>query len=529
MRVSAVRILAAFGLALFGLYVPDGDGGHAAGFATITKDDLLKHVSFLASPELEGRDTPSAGLKRAAEFAVDVLREAGFVDIEEVTEGLLWTYQQKGSASGPFAVPKPEGCKLTLRRGGDAPEKFQYGVDFVPVPGGGGEASGEAIFMGFGIDSDKHPYNDLKGKSWKGKVAVFFEGEPRHRKLFEGTTITREADLYRKIDELEKRGAIGVLCIRRPPELPKKKRVIEPGPTPLSFRHSWASFIGTPPPVVKEFEIPALEITAEAAAKIFGADLLELAEKIDSRGKPERLELPDVELSLSSATGIGTVEVQNVVGVLRGSDPILADEYVVIGAHYDHLGVDPAGRIGTGADDNGSGVSTVLELAQAFGKAKPRRSVLVMLFAGEEDGLHGSRALCANPPVPPADMVAMVNMDMLGRGDRDTLLLLGLQQNPELEKLVQRAKKLKKTGVKKLITNRGQDLYQRSDHYAFHELGVPALFFYEGWPETDNKDYHTFDDSVERLDITKIWNSAKLLYSVTWLLANDDSRPPKPR
>jgi len=523
------RVASCATLVVFGLLVPSTGGSHSDGFSTITKDELLESVSFLASPELEGRDTPSAGLKRAAEYAAEILKAAGFVDIEGKTQDLLWTYRQESAFSGPFAVPIPDKCSLSIQWGDDDELAFEYGVDFVPVPGGGGEATGEPIFMGFGIASEKHPYNDLKGKSWKGKVAVFFEGEPRHRKLFEGPVVTKEADLYRKIDELEKRGAIGVLCIRRPPIIPKGKRVVEPGPTPLSFRHSWASFVGMQAPVVRSFEIPALEITLATAEKIFGQDLLELAEKIDKRGRPERLEPEGIELRLSSATGLGSVDAENVVGVLLGSDPELADEYVVIGAHYDHLGVDPAGRIGTGADDNGSGVSTVLEIAEAMGEARPRRSIMVALFAGEEDGLHGSRSLCANPPIEPEQMVAMVNMDMLGRGERDTLLLLGLQQNPALEKVVKRAQKLKKTGVKHLVTNRGQELYQRSDHYAFHELGIPALFFYEGWPTTDNEDYHTFDDIVERLDIAKIWNSARLLYSVTWLLANDESRPPKPR
>ncbi|MFT5284316.1 MAG: hypothetical protein ACI8TQ_000472 [Planctomycetota bacterium] len=501
---------------------------HAVGFATITKQELLENVSFLASPELEGRDTPSAGLTRAALYAADILKQAGFEDIPGATKDLLWTYRQEGAHSGRFAIPLPDKCSLSMNRLSDSSIDFEYGVDFVPIPGGGGTAKAEPIFLGFGIDSKKSKYNDLKGKAWKGKIAVILEGEPRHRKLFEGSTITREADLYRKIEELEKRGIKGVISIRRNPEVPKK-RVVEPGPTNLSFRHSWASFAGLQAPQVRRFDIPALEITAAAAEKLFGQDLLEVAETIDKRGKPIRIELPDVELEMASATSTGSVDAQNVVAVLPGSDPDFADEYVVIGAHYDHLGVDPLGRIGTGADDNGTGVATILEVAQACGAAQPKRSVMVMLFAGEEDGLRGSRALCANLPIPAEQLVAMVNMDMLGRGERDSVLLLGISQNPSFEKLLKRGLKLKPTGIKNIITNRGQKLYQRSDHFAFHELGVPAIFFFEGWPISDNKEYHTFDDSVELLDMTKVWNTAKLIYNVTWLLANDETRPPKPR
>ncbi len=503
---------------------------HATGFATIEAVDLYQDVCYLAAPELEGRDTPSVGLERAAEHIAAAFAAAGLEDVPGQTESYRWTYVQERAYPGrPLALPVQERCGLSfsLEEGGDAVE-LEFGTHFVPVDGCTGEARGEPVFLGFGIDSEKNPYNDLKGRGLKGKIAVILEGEPRHKRLFEGEEVTREAGLYRKLEVLEERGVAGVLVVRRPPPAPpsRKKSGIDPGPGPLSFRHSWAFFKDHAPPWLTEVSIPVLEITPEAASRILPCDVLDEAAEIERRGKPRRVDAPGREVFLSAATRPGSANVDNVVGLLRGTE--LPDEYVVIGAHYDHIGVDPRGRIGTGADDNATGTAAVMEMMEAFATERPRRSILAVLFAGEEDGLLGSQAFCARPPVPVEDMVAMVNMDMLGRGERDEILLLGLDQNPELEDVVDRAKKLARTRIKKVHTNRGRELFQRSDHYSFHQVGVPSLFFYEGWPETDNEDYHTFEDTIEKLDMEKVTRSVRLIYNVVWLLANDDSRPPRP-
>lgn len=503
--------------------------GAAAGFATIEQDELYEHVAFLAAPELEGRDTPSAGLERAARYIAAELAAAGLEDVPEATQGLLWTYQQDQAGGGALYQVAEERCRLSVADDGELP--FALGTDFVPVPGCNGEAQGEPVFLGFGIDSESEPYNDLKGTSWRGKVAVILEGEPRHRKLFEGAVVTDEADLYRKLEVLEERGARGVLVVRRPPQAPpwRKKGAPAPEPPALSFRHSWAHFKGHGAPRVRELELPVLEITAEAARRIVGEDVLALGEQMDARGKPLRVECPGREVALSSGTRTGKSEVHNVVGLLKGSDADLAGEYVVIGAHYDHIGVDPRGRVGMGADDNATGTAAVLEVAEALAASGTRRSVLAVLFAGEEDGLLGSKAFCAHPPVPLDRVVAMINMDMIGVGERDEVIVLGLRQNPGLEDVLKRAQKLQPTRVKKMETGRGYDLYERSDHFSFASQGVPALFFYEGYPETNNPDYHTFDDTLDKLDFDKVARTTRLVFNLAWLLANDDERPPAPR
>jgi len=251
---------------------------------------------------------------------------------------------------------------------------------------------------------------------------------------------------------------------------------------------------------------------------------------VDASGKePRRIDTGKTVSVASASFRDREASIDNVVGVLRGSDPKLADEYVVIGAHYDHLGVDTRGRVAPGADDNGSGTVALLEIAQALGVARPRRSILSCSFAGEEDGELGSRALCADPPVPKDAMVAMLNMDQIGRGPTDLVAVLGLMENPSLDSLLDRALKLQPTKIKTVLRRKGQELYERSDHFSFHLIGVPALFFFENLPLDENKDYHTWRDTVDLVDIDKCAREARLVFNCAWLLATEDGRPPSPK
>ena len=157
--------------------------------------------------------------------------------------------------------------------------------------------------------------------------------------------------------------------------------------------------------------------------------------------------------------------------------------------------------MGPGADDNGSGSAGLLAVAEALAKSKPKRSVLLCFFAGEEDGLLGSKALCSTPPVETGQIVAMLNLDMIGRGGVGEVAVLGTKRNPALGDTLEQANRMGKTGVKKLVTGQGEDLWKRSDHYSFHQVGIPTLFFFEGLPISRNADYHTWRDRVDGVDV----------------------------
>ena len=520
-----------------------GDADLEGAFQTITEEDVLAELTVLASPAFEGRDSPSTGLTRAAEHVAERLTSMGFEPVGDGTDASLLV---------PFGrtlpAPVEDACALASPDHTD----WQLGRDFVPVLGASGLAQGEVVFVGFGIDDSGERYDDIPS-TLAGRIALILEGEPRHHKKFEGhDEVLPAADLYAKLRELAKVDAEGVLVVRRPPAEPeasgssRSSRRSRRGDEASSatgtrlqaefgFRHTWASWVGDPSSRGRGGRggsaplPPTLEITPGVGSALLGEDILALAAGLDASGKAPRPVNTGKEATLASQVEPRTVNIENVIGVLRGSDPELADEYVVLGAHLDHVGVDPRGRIGLGADDNASGVSALLEVAEALSLAGPRRSVVAVAFGGEEDGLLGSRAFTNTWPVPREDVVAMLNMDMIGRGDAKRVVILGTPQNPGFKKLLKRANALHPTQLKKLDMADERNLFERSDHFPFHEAGIPVLFFFENLPITDNEDYHTWRDTLDQVDVDKVARTARLVFNTAWLLCDDDERPPAPR
>lgn len=523
--------------------------GHASGFGSIAASELARDLAFLASPELEGRDSPSLGLTRAAEHIGARFQAAGLLfapDSAQVWKDLAGRELPSAPATGsadatavggtylrPWTrqLPEPDAakCKLVLAPGASE-QRFVVGVDFVPVAGHEGEARGELVFAGFGIAEKSERYDDLAGLKLDGKIALIVAGEPEHPRAFDGPEVTRAAALWRKLDALASAGAAAVLVVRRPVEDddPGGTKPDAAGPA-LGFRHTWATWQGEESDAPPRQKRPIAELSPACASKLLGEDVLALAAKIDKSARPLRVKPSGgarvVDLALR--TQQRALAIDNVVGWVRGTD--LSDEYVVLGAHYDHIGVDERGRIGCGADDNASGTSALLEIAEAIALAAPRRSVYLCAFSGEEDGLLGSRAFCQRLPIAADKIVAMVNLDMIGRGAANEVAVLGIVQNPGFEKVLARAKGLETTGVQKIVMREGEELFQRSDHYSFHQLGIPTLFFFEGLPLSRNKDYHTWRDTLELVDQEKVLRTTRLVYSTLWLISTDDERPARPR
>jgi peptidase M28-like protein len=541
-------------------------GSHADAVAAIDDDEIEDDVNWLAAPSMEGRDSPSEGFRRAGVMLANRLADLGFepaADAEEmqrrhgggyspVTEPEEGDGGESGTTSVPadrsplfhrpysreLWLPVASGCSLTLELPGEAPRSFEYGKDFVPLLDCDGKAEAELVFVGFGIVSDKDRYNDLRGIDVEGKIVVILEGEPRHKRKFGGLEeFESVSNIWEKLGELSKEGdgPEGVLLVRRRAAGSDPK-----APDELDFRHTHASFAGVREAIqsdkrrapVAQRRPPVLEITTDCATELFGVDIEALAARIDKSAKPAKVKpsgkFTDARVSMRSKSELGGVRCDNIVGVLKGTDPELSKEYVIIGAHYDHIGVNPGGIVGAGADDNASGCSALLQIAEALSIAPPRRSVIICFFGSEEDGLHGSKAVAQNLPVPKESVVAMINLDMIGRGEAKEVAVLGIKQNPELEDVLDRAKRLSKTGISKLVLRQGEELFARSDQHSFHEVGLPVLFFFEGLPISRNEDYHTWRDVPELVDFKKIRNTARIAYNTAWLLANDDDRPPPP-
>ena len=215
----------------------------------------------------------------------------------------------------------------------------------------------------------------------------------------------------------------------------------------------------------------------------------------------------------------------NTVGIVVGTDPVLRDEYVVISAHMDHVGVNGrngADSIWNGADDDASGTAGVLSLAEALAKAPPRRSVILLTVSGEEKGLWGSRWFTENPPVPLDRMVANFNLDMIGRNWKDTIAVIGIEHSDlgkTLERVATEHPELGLTTVGDLWPQ--ENFFVRSDHYNFAKNGVPALFLFNG----THADYHQPSDSPEKIDAEKEARVVRLIHLAVMTVGNATARP----
>ena len=537
-RAFALLLLAA---GLSAATLPPTREAGSAGFATIEVAEIGERLAHIAGPNMEGRDSPSDGQARAAAYIAARFTEFGLVPAADSRAAMRAAGMPGPDYEGeaptfyrPFArelsAPDVEACSLMLLDDGEAQERFEFGEDFVPIHRANGSVRGPLFFGGFAIQSSREKYDDFKSHKPEGCVVLLFEGEPRHRKKFDGPEVTPDASIWSQLELVADYGAVGALVVQRTPE------GAEPDPeNRLDFRYTWAAWQGERPDRQPSKSLPALHISMDCATRLLGTDARKLAEKMDKTGRPTKLRLKDKVVSLDSRTKRERVRHDNLVAVLPGTDEALREQYVVVGAHYDHIGVGPRGRIGYGADDNGSGVSALLEVAQALAVEPPRRSVIIASFTAEEDGLIGSRELVANLPVPKDKIVAMVNLDQIGFGKSSETSVLGTAHNPALVSVLERARKLHSSGIKRVEYGTREELggeiqlFLRSDHHEFHRAGIPALFFFEGLPLSDNKDYHTWRDTVENVDLDKVANTARLVYSTVWILANDDDRPPPPR
>ncbi len=560
MNVRDCRGTVRTGALAFVLLGAGGEPDLAPATATIRADEVRAHVAYLASESLEGRDSPSLGLELASRYLCERFAAAGLAPASDAAEA--WSRHASGeappdwsrppsaatqetSASAatylrPFTVeqvdrrayraPVPEDCSLELLVDG-VTTTFEYGRDFVPVLGMEGDVRGELAFAGFGIDCEEEHYDDFDGMRLKGKLALILEGEPRHSKRFEGEEVTDAASMWRKVARLAEEGVAGIVVARRPP--PKKPggkdSAAATEPAPLAFRYTWAFFMGQRPDAPAKDAVPMIEVSAACAKALLGEDVEALAQKIDRAARPVKHKSEGRTVSFRTRLEDRAVRMDNVVGVVPGTDPLLASQWVIVGAHYDHIGVGPRGLVGYGADDNGSGTAALIEIVEAMAAAPARRSVLFAAFAAEEDGLVGSQRLAQELPFSKEAVVAMVNLDMIGRGEDDVAMVLGIQYNPDLERVLDRAKKLGKTGIKTIEQNGDRELFQRSDQYSFHQIGIPTVFFMEDLPLAVNTEYHTWKDVVDLVDMDKVANTSKLAFHTAWILATDDGRPSAPR
>jgi hypothetical protein len=481
----------------------------------ITPDLMKQHIYFLASDSMMGRDTPSRQLDSAASYIAEIFKSSGLKPVSG-------SYYQKVGL-GIVSLGEDNYLKIT-KDGGEI--SFKIKTEFTPFDmTGNQEVNGQVVFAGYGITAPDYKYDDYKDIDAKGKIVLVLKHEPQENdsnSVFKGIDETEFSNVSEKVKNAIEHGAVGVLVVTDP--------LNHTSLTPRGF--PWPSLSKTLPkdalPMVliddTEKRVPVVQIGEEVISKLLGSvdELKNIQSKIDSTLQPHSFEIKDVTISLKTTTITEDKSSRNVVGYIEGTDPELKDEVLVIGGHYDHVGfmrqhVDTVDYIFNGANDNASGTSSVIAVAQAFGamNQKPKRSVLFMAFAGEEKGLMGSRAYVNNPLFPLNQTVAMLNIDMVGRNGDDTLWMVSEALCPDLAKI--NKEENKDIGLQLLDEEK---LQGGSDHMSFQRKGIPFLFYHSGL----HSDLHKVSDNPEFINTKKAARASQLVFRTAWRIANEDQK-----
>jgi len=454
-----------------------------AGFSVqIEARDLRKRLAWLSADAMKGRDTISPEAVTASTWIAEQWAAMGL--LPKGTDG-TW-YQ-------PFSVPQPvlrPGNALSVTDADGGVARYEVEKDWNPFSlTKSGSAEGEVVFAGYGISApgDRFKYDDYADVDVKGKIVLIFRKNPGWREA-------RHAAFTAKLNAAAQRGAAALLLCNNP-----ATSAAANGEDVIGH---WSASLGVP---AGGGPIPYAFVSQEIARSLLagtGKTLEELEASLRKEGpQSQRLEGVYVELKTALAT-TKEMNARNVIGFLPGRDPEVANEVIVLGAHYDHVGLGKfgslggaaaAGQVHNGADDNGSGTVSLLELSEwyARGENRPRRSLLFIAFTGEERGLLGSRYYVNKPTVPLDDIVAMLNMDMVGRSKSGRMDMGG----------VGTAKGLKDV-VAKINEGIGLDLQYDpggnapTDSTSFFRKKIPVLFFFTGMHE----DYHRPSDDVAKIN-----------------------------
>jgi hypothetical protein len=518
----------------------------APAIASIRKEDLRADVSFLASDSLEGRLTATTGNQLASEFV-----RARFERLSlkpAASDGTYFqSYQLMTNTLGAIndLSAQVAGKRIQSRLGDDFyPHRFSDSQ----------HVEGAVVFAGFGIMSREDNYDDYRGADLHGRVALVLDhapGETRAGRSRNSLLDTEAATPLQKTLAAQAHGAAAILFVTDVHNHPgsavslgSESASTWPPGTPRIERYTLAAW-------TERVRIPAIEISGEFASALLrptGRSLGDLARSAESTTGRTPVPLPDVHVTLSTSVVRTLVPDRNVVGALEGGDPRLRNEWVIVGAHLDHDGADGT-SIFNGADDNGSGVAGLLEIAEAYATAaeagqRPRRSILFAAWNSEERGLLGAWAYVEQPLAPLERTIAVLNMDMIGRNEdvpsntdhrfrglevqsarsnENAVNLLGYSYAPELSDEVTRANSTLRLEIKRRYDDTPANLIKRSDQWPFLQRGVPAVWFFTGL----HPDYHTPADRAEKIDYAKMTRVVRLVHQTSWLLAQRERALPR--
>ncbi|HEY4936761.1 MAG TPA: M28 family peptidase [Puia sp.] len=462
---------------------------------SIKPENLQKHLYQIAGPAFEGRETATAGQRKAAAYIEDYFKILGLKPGNKDSFQLAYPVYQDSLLASVISI---NGNSFELNKDFDIRLSSAYTASF---------GVSDIVFAGFGISDSLH--DDYKGLQVAGKIVMVLNTYPPG--LLQSQISKRNFNPYAKQDAAQQHGAVAVFIIQD--DFPHRA-VADKG---MMYRNYFRTKVRP----------NSFYISVPMARAIMGADF----DQVKSGSLEPKTYVANIWLSLEKQTNM--LQSTDVLGYLEGSD--LKDQLLVISAHYDHLGKKDS-IIYFGADDDGSGTVSLLELAAAFSKAKaagrgPRRSILFLANSGEEKGLWGSEYYTDHPIYPLDKTTADLNIDMIGRRDpgrkqgdsNNYVYIVGDDKlSTDLHTISVDMNK-KYTGLElDYKFNDPKDslrIFYRSDHYNFARKGVPIIFYFDGI----HADYHKPSDTPDKINYDLMAKRAKLVFYTAWEMANRDN------
>jgi aminopeptidase YwaD len=459
----------------------------------ITPEEIKAHIYYLASDAMRGRFTGSPEERKAGNYIKSQFQSAGLKPL----------FNGKWFQEFPFI----ERVEMTKKNSlsfqvANKKKSLKAGKDYTAISfSGNGKLSADVVFAGYGISLPSGKYDDYAGLDVKGKIVLIMRNHPEHDSS--RSEFDRFASLRNKANNAKDKGAIGLVLVDG--YTPKNDDLL------IEMNYDGA-------PGMKDFAV--LQVKREVADKLLKSidvDFAEVQKNIDASKKPNSFPLKNMKASLQTEVKEIKKIARNVGGIFEGIDVNLKNEYIVIGGHYDHLGVDQLKNssmykgkeklIHNGADDNASGTTGVLEVAEKFGsvKDKIKRSIIFLAFSGEELGILGSTYFTNNPPVDINRISAMLNMDMIGRlNTENNLTIIGTGTSSKWKDLLNANNSY---GLKLAFSDGGSG---GSDHQAFSNKSIPVLFFFTG----THSDYHKPSDDADKINVEGETRVAKFVFDI---------------
>jgi Zn-dependent M28 family amino/carboxypeptidase len=495
---------------------------------TITSDQMKDFLYFLADDAMQGRDTPSAGLDVAANFIAFNLKKWGVKPAGDPGSYFQRMWVVRKSAD-------PAASSLVLNG-----QTLKYGDDFYGAADDG-MANAPLVFGGTGWMHKAKGIDALAGVDVKGKIVILYGGNSPNG-LPAGLTFAdlqqgkQGVDWATPVANAAMKGAIGIINIASPRIQANWARSSQGGGGGVQIENLRDT------PAGAQATLPVVTINQNVVKTLFEGESANPLTNADAKA----FALQGSKTANFTIKGkVTKIPTQNVVGMIEGSDPVLKKEMIVMSAHYDHVGVNPNApgedKIFNGADDDGSGTTGILAIAEALAKSpkKPKRSVVFLWVAGEEKGLLGSEYFAKFPTVPMKDIITDINIDMIGRsrkadntdqrdkdlsGENEIYVIGSNMMSTTLGKVTDTVNKSYLNLTYNLKYDDPKDtnrFFFRSDHFNFAVNGVPAVFFFNGV----HRDYHQAGDHPDKIDYVRMQKIARTVFLTMWELADLKERP----